>query len=92
MLNYILENFVICIIKKNTSNSYLKVKNSQNLQNVRFKVHEWDKWFNICFAYKISRIKDISEFNIGHFIISNQYFWFKEKLLANLKKLLINNI
>jgi len=39
-------------------------------------------------AYKISRIKDISEFNIGHFIISESIFYGLKKTVTRFKKII----
>jgi len=40
-------------------------------------------------AYKLSKIKTISEFNIGHFIISESVFIGLKKTIENFKKILI---
>ena len=39
-------------------------------------------------AYKISRIKNISEFNIGHFIVSESIFFGLKKVVARFKKII----
>jgi pyridoxine 5-phosphate synthase len=39
-------------------------------------------------AYKISRIKNISEFNIGHFIISESIFFGLKKVVTKFKKII----
>ena len=39
-------------------------------------------------AYEISKIKNISEFNIGHFIIAESVFIGLKKTIGNFKKIL----
>ena len=39
-------------------------------------------------AYKISRIKNISEFNIGHFIVSESIFFGLKKVVSKFKKII----
>ena len=39
-------------------------------------------------AYKISRIKNISEFNIGHFIVSESIFFGLKKVISRFKKII----
>ena len=76
--------------RKNTNNSYLKVKKSAEFAKMLgLEVHA-GHGLTYASAYKISRIKDISEFNIGHFIISESIFFGLKKTVSKFKKI-INN-
>lgn len=74
--------------RKNTSNSYLKVKKSAEFAKMLgLEVHA-GHGLTYASAYKISRIKDISEFNIGHFIISESIFFGLKKTVSKFKKII----
>ena len=76
--------------RKNTSNSYLKVKKSAEFAKMLgLEVHA-GHGLTYASAYKISRIKDISEFNIGHFIIAESLFLGLKTTIKKFKKI-INN-
>ena len=59
---------------KNTSNSYLKLRNSANYaKKLGLLVHA-GHGLTYKTAYRISKIKNISEFNIGHFLVAESLF------------------
>ena len=69
------ENIVIyIIIKKRTKSEFLKIKKSAIFaKKIGLDVHA-GHGLTYKTAYKISKIKYISELNIGHFIISESVF------------------
>ena len=46
-----------------------------------------DMVLHITTAYQISKIKNISEFNIGHFIVAESVFIGLRKTIQNFKKI-----
>ena len=73
---------------KNTSNSYLKIKNSVNFaKKLGLEVHA-GHGLTYKSAYRISKINDISEFNIGHFIIAESIFIGLKKTIIKFKKII----
>ena len=73
---------------KKTFNSFLKLKkSSMYAKNIGLEVHA-GHGLTYKSAYKISRINDISEFNIGHFIISESIFSGLKKTIIKFKKII----
>ena len=73
---------------KNTSNSYLKIKNSANFaKKLGLEVHA-GHGLTYKSAYRIAKINDISEFNIGHFIIAESIFLGLKKTIIKFKKII----
>jgi len=73
---------------KKTYNSYLKIKKSAEFAKMKgLEVHA-GHGLTYGSAYKISKIKDISEFNIGHFIISESIFFGLRKTIKKFKKII----
>ncbi len=73
---------------KSTKHSYQKIKNSANYaKKLGLEVHAGHG-----LTYKstkiISKIKEISEFNIGHFIISESIFFGLNKTILKFKKII----
>ena len=76
--------------RKNTNKSYLKLKNSASFaRRLGLQVHA-GHGLTYESVNKISKINDISEFNIGHFIISESIFIGLKKTIFNFRKI-INN-
>ena len=76
--------------KRNTKSEYLKIKKTANFaKSIGLNVHA-GHGLTYNTAYKVSRIKNISEFNIGHFIVSESIFIGLKNSIFLLKKLLIN--
>ena len=74
--------------RKKISNSYSKLKNSSiYAKNKGLEVHA-GHGLTYKSAYKISKINDISEFNIGHFIISESIFNGLKKVIIKFKKII----
>ena len=60
--------------KRNLSNAFLNLQKSASIaDSIGLEVHA-GHGLTYNTAYKISRIKNISEFNIGHFIVSESIF------------------
>ena len=75
---------------KKTYDSYLRLKNSANFaKRLGLEVHA-GHGLTYKSAYQISRIKNISEFNIGHFIIAESLFLGLNNTIRKFNKL-INN-
>ena len=73
---------------KNTKNAYLKIKKSANFaKNLGLEVHA-GHGLTYKSARKISQIDAISEFNIGHFIVSESIFIGLKKVIINFKKII----
>jgi len=73
---------------KKTYNSYLKIKKSAEFaKSLGLEVHA-GHGLTYGSAYKISKIKDISEFNIGHFIISESIFFGLKNTIKKFKKII----
>jgi len=73
---------------RNTYHSYLKIKKSAKFARlIGLEVHA-GHGLTYGSAYKISKIKDISEFNIGHFIISESIFFGLKKTIKKFKKII----
>ena len=74
--------------RKKTYNSFLKIKKSAEFaKKIGLEVHA-GHGLTYGSAYKISKIKDISEFNIGHFIISESIFLGLKKTIRRFKKII----
>ena len=74
--------------RKKTSDSYLRLKQSAiYARKIGLEVHA-GHGLTYKSAYKISKINDISEFNIGHFIISESIFNGLEKTIIKFKKII----
>ena len=74
--------------RKKIYNSYFKIKKSAEFaKKIGLEVHA-GHGFTYESAYKISRIKDISEFNIGHFIVSESIFLGLKKTIITFKKII----
>ncbi len=74
--------------QKNTNKDYLKIKKSAAYaRKIGLQVHA-GHGLTYKSAYKISKIKDISEFNIGHFIIAESIFFGLKKTIIKFKKII----
>ena len=74
--------------RKNTYKSYSKLeKSAEFAKKIGLEVHA-GHGLTYESAYKISRIKDISEFNIGHFIVSESIFFGLKKTIIKIKKII----
>ena len=74
--------------KRNTKNSFLQLKKAALFaKKLGLEVHA-GHGLTYRSAYKISRIKHISEFNIGHFIISESLFIGLNKSIKKFKKII----
>ena len=74
--------------RKKTYNSFLKIKKSAEFaKKIGLEVHA-GHGLTYGSTYKISEIKDISEFNIGHFIISESIFLGLKKTIRKFKKII----
>ena len=75
-------------LKKNPKNEYTRIKNCSTLAvNLGLEVHAGHG-----LDYKstkiLSKLKEIHEFNIGHFIIGESIFYGLSKVIQNFKKIL----
>ena len=78
------------LINKNKkfNKSYLKIKNSaQYAEEIGLEVHA-GHGLTYKSAHKISKIKNISEFNIGHFIIAESLFLSLNIAIKKLKRII----
>ena len=74
--------------KKNTNNEFLKLKKAaRHAKSIGLIVHA-GHGLTYESTKKIVKIKDISEFNIGHFLISESIFHGLSKVIRNFKKIL----
>ena len=74
--------------KKKVNSSYLKIKKSSEFaKKMGLEVHA-GHGLTYESAYKISKIKDISEFNIGHFIVAESIFFGLKKTIIKFKKII----
>ncbi len=73
---------------KNTSNSYLKLKNSANYAKKLGLIVHAGHGLTYKTAYRISKINNISEFNIGHFIVAESIFVGLKKSILKFKKII----
>jgi pyridoxine 5-phosphate synthase len=73
---------------KNTSNSYLKLKNSANYAKKLGLIVHAGHGLTYKTAYRISKINNISEFNIGHFIVAESIFVGLKKSIIKFKKII----
>jgi pyridoxine 5-phosphate synthase len=74
--------------KKNTKSEFLKIRIAANFaKKKRLEVHA-GHGLSYSTADKISKIKNISEFNIGHFIIAESVFIGLKKTIKKFKKIL----
>ncbi len=75
---------------KKTNKSFLELKKSANYaKKIGLEVHA-GHGFTYKSAYKISKIKNISEFNIGHFIIAESLFLGLNNTIKKFKNLLMS--
>ena len=73
--------------KKKYSKEYLKIKKAANFaKKIKLGVHA-GHGLTYKSASKISKIKSITEFNIGHFIISESIFVGLYKTIKNFRKI-----
>ena len=73
---------------KNTSNSYLKLRNSANYaKKLGLLVHA-GHGLTYKTAYRISKINNISEFNIGHFIVAESIFIGLKNTIIKFRKII----
>ena len=73
---------------KKINKSFLKLKNSANYaKKIGLEVHA-GHGLTYKSAYKISKIKNITEFNIGHFIIAESLFLGLNNTIKKFKKLI----
>ena len=73
---------------KKINKSFLKLKNSTNYaKNIGLEVHA-GHGLTYKSAYKLSKIKNITEFNIGHFIIAESLFLGLNNTIKKFKKLI----
>ena len=78
----------LCNKGKMISKSYLKIKNSANYaKKIGLEVHA-GHGLTYKSAYRISKIKNISEFNIGHFIIAESLFLGLNNTIRKFKKVI----
>jgi len=76
--------------KKNTKFNFQKLKQSAiYANNLGLEVHA-GHGLTYNSAYQISKIKNISEFNIGHFIVAESVFIGLRKTIQNFKKIIGN--
>ena len=73
---------------KNTSNSYLKLKNSANYAKKLGLIVHAGHGLTYKTAYRISKINNISEFNIGHFIVAESIFIGLKKSIIKFKRII----
>ena len=75
---------------KKTSQSFLRLKNSANhAKKIGMEVHA-GHGLTYKSAQRVSRIKNISEFNIGHFIIAESLFLGLNSTIKKFKNLLLS--
>jgi len=75
---------------KKTSRSFLRLKNSANhAKKIGMEVHA-GHGLTYKSAQRVSRIKNISEFNIGHFIIAESLFLGLNSTIKKFKNLLLS--
>ena len=75
---------------KNINKSFLRLKNAANYaKTLDMEVHA-GHGLTYKSTYRISKIKSISEFNIGHFIVAESLFLGLNKVIKHFKKI-INN-
>ena len=73
---------------KSTTNSYLKLKNSANYAKKLGLIVHAGHGLTYKTAYRISKINNISEFNIGHFIVAESIFIGLKKSIIKFKKII----
>ena len=74
---------------KGTQDSYIKLMNSANFaKKMRLEVHA-GHGLTYKSAHKVSKIKNLSEFNIGHFLIAESLFLGLNTTIKKFKKLLM---
>ena len=76
--------------KKRSKSEFLKIKNSASFaKNIGLETHA-GHGLDYKTAYMISKIKYISELNIGHFIIAESIFASLEKTIKRFKNIIKN--
>ena len=74
--------------KRNTINEFNKIKKTAiYAKNISLEVHA-GHGLTYDTARQISKIKEISEFNIGHFIVAESIFISLKKAITNFKKII----
>ena len=77
-------------LKKNTKKEFSKIKNAAGYAIKKsLEVHA-GHGLSYKTAYNISKIKNIAEFNIGHFIVSESLFVGLKKVILKFKKIIDN--
>ena len=77
-----------CRLHKKNNKSYLKLKKAVNFANkIGLEVHA-GHGLTYQTTQKISKLKNISEFNIGHFIISESIFIGLKNVIRRFKKII----
>ena len=74
--------------KKNTKSEFSKIKMAAYYAKKQAMEVHAGHGLSYKTAYRISKIKNISEFNIGHFIIAESVFIGLKKTIGNFKKIL----
>ena len=73
---------------KKTIKSFLEIKRAANYaKNIGLEVHA-GHGLTYSSVFKISKIKDITEFNIGHFLISESLFCGLNNAIKRFKKII----
>ena len=74
---------------KKISQSYLNLRNSANYaKKIGMEIHA-GHGLTYRSAHKVSRIKSISEFNIGHFLIAESLFLGLNRTIKKFKKIIV---
>ena len=74
--------------RKNTKKSFIKIMSAANFaKRLGLEVHA-GHGLTYKSSFKISRIKSISEFNVGHFLISESLFLGLSRTIKKLKKVI----
>ena len=74
--------------KKNFSNEFLKIKKCANFaKKIGLEVHA-GHGLDYKSAKILSKINEIKEFNVGHFIIGESIFYGLNKVIKNFKKII----
>ena len=74
-------------LKKNYSNEYIKIKNSAKFaKSIGLEVHA-GHGMDYKTTYLLSKIKEIEEFNIGHFIVGESIFAGFNKIIKKFKQM-----
>ena len=75
-------------LNRNFSNEFLKIKKCSKLaKKIDLEVHA-GHGLDYRSTKKLSKINEIEEFNIGHFIIGESIFYGLNKVIKNFKRIL----